>query len=209
MDLRAQKRRLRRTMVDVILAMDPRVRRAEDEALLGRFLTLEGRREAGVVLLYVKAFPEEIDTDAFLTRSLQEGQRVACPRVDRASRRLRLFEVRDPATELEPGTLGIPEPGPNCPEIAPREIDWALVPGLAFDGRGFRLGRGAGHYDRLLPTLRPDVLRWSLCYDCQWVEDLPDEAHDIPLDGVASPRKAIRFDKASTPGGGSTRRTPR
>ena len=66
-----------------------------------------------------------------------------------------------------------------------------LVPGLAFDARGYRLGRGAGHYDRLLPRLRPEVSRWALILDCQWVEDLPVEPHDIPLDGVVSPGREI------------------
>ena len=56
-----------------------------------------------------------------------------------------------------------------------------LVPGLAFDARGYRLGRGAGHYDRLLPTLRPDAPRWALALDCQLVEGLPIEPHDVPI----------------------------
>jgi 5-formyltetrahydrofolate cyclo-ligase len=88
--------------------------------------------------------------------------------------------------------MGIPEPGRHLAEVAPEEIDWALVPGLAFDDRGFRLGRGAGYYDRLLPTLRPDAPRWALAYDCQWIEALPNESHDQPLDGIVSPGKFWR-----------------
>ena len=65
------------------------------------------------------------------------------------------------------------------------------MPGLGFDDLGFRLGRGAGHYDRLLPLLRPDAPRWALALDCQWVEDLPVEPHDVPIDGVVSPGKTV------------------
>jgi 5-formyltetrahydrofolate cyclo-ligase len=63
------------------------------------------------------------------------------------------------------------------------------VPGLAFDNRGFRLGRGAGHYDRLLPSLRSDAVCWALCLSCQVVEALPVEPHDAPLDGFSAPDK--------------------
>jgi 5-formyltetrahydrofolate cyclo-ligase len=143
------------------------------------------------VLLYATAFPEELDTRAWLGLVLAGGRRLLCPRVDRKGRRLRLYEVKDPQADLRPGALGIPEPRPGAPEVAPGEVDWVLVPGLAFDPRGYRLGRGAGYYDRLLPTLRPDAPRWSLCLDCQWVDELPVEPHDAVLDGVVSPSKTV------------------
>jgi 5-formyltetrahydrofolate cyclo-ligase len=186
MDIRAEKRALRRAAVAGILAMDPAERRRQEAALAERLPGLPGFAGAGVVLLYANAFPEEIATGPLLRAALEAGKRLACPRVDRAARRLRLFRVADPAADLVPGTLGIPEPRPELPELAPDEVDWALVPGLAFDARGFRLGRGAGHYDRLLTALRPDAQRWALILEPQWVDALPVEPHDQPLDGVAS-----------------------
>jgi 5-formyltetrahydrofolate cyclo-ligase len=104
--------------------------------------------------------------------------------VDRATHRLVLHHVANLARDLTPGVLGIPEPLPRCPILDPRAIDWALVPGLAFDARGFRLGRGAGHYDRLLPQLRVEAPRWAAALSPQWLEDLPIEPHDQPLDGI-------------------------
>jgi 5-formyltetrahydrofolate cyclo-ligase len=190
MDVAARKQALRRELVGRILALDPDVRRAQEAALADRFAALPGFVGADTVLLYVTAFPEEIATGPMIGLSLALGKRLVCPRVDRAARRLRLYEVRDPSSDLRRGTLGIPEPRPSCPEVGPEQIDWALVPGLGFDDRGFRLGRGAGHYDRLLPTLRPDAPRWALALDCQWVDALPVEPHDVPLDGVVSPSKS-------------------
>jgi 5-formyltetrahydrofolate cyclo-ligase len=188
---RQRKRALRREMVGRILALDPESRRREEAELADRFATLPGFAGAGTVLLYVTAFPEEVATGPLLDQALARGKRLLCPRVDRAERRLRLFQVGDPRRDLIPGTLGIPEPRFDCPEAEPSDVDWALVPGLAFDTKGYRVGRGAGHYDRLLPTLRPGAPRWALILDCQWVEDLPVEPHDVPLDGVVSPAKAI------------------
>jgi 5-formyltetrahydrofolate cyclo-ligase len=188
---RERKRELRRAIVGRILALDPESRRRDETLLADRFATLPGFAEAETVLLYVTAFPEEIATGPMLDQALARGKRLVCPRVDRVERRLRLFQIDDPKRDLTPGTLGIPEPRTDCPEVEPGVVDWALVPGLAFDAQGYRVGRGAGHYDRLLPTLRPDAPRWALILDCQWVEDLPVEPHDVPVDGVVSPAKAI------------------
>jgi 5-formyltetrahydrofolate cyclo-ligase len=190
-EIRRRKRILRSETIARILALDP-ARRERDEALLAaRFPALPGFAGAHVILLYARAFPEEIATRPLMEHALQQGKVVICPRVDRAARRLRLYQVDDPDQDLVPGTLGIPEPRTDCPEVASEAVDWVLVPGLAFDARRYRLGRGAGHYDRLLPLLRPDTPRWALIHDCQWVEELPVAPHDVPVDGVVSPAKTI------------------
>ena len=180
-------------MVARLLALDPAGRAVAEAALVSRFAALPGYAEARCVLLYASAFPEEIDTAPLLSRSLALGKRLLLPRVDRAAGRLRLFVVADLTTDLRRGTLGIAEPKRSCLEADPSAVDWVLVPGLAFDARCFRLGRGAGFYDRLLPTLRPDCPRWAFAFDDQWIDDLPVEPHDAPLDGVVSPsRTALR-----------------
>lgn len=171
--------------------MEPQRRRLAESELQARFATLPGLASARVVLLYVSVFPEELVTEPFLRRVLDRGQRLLCPRVDRRERRLRLYEVCDLAGDLERGTLGIPEPKRTCVEFEPQDVDWVLVPGVAFDGQGYRVGRGAGHYDRLLPRLGPEVPRWSLIFDEQWVDDIPVEPHDVPLDGVVSPNRTV------------------
>ena len=106
---------------------------------------------------------------------------------------MRLFQVMSLNANLEPGILGIPEPRESCVEVDVTEVDWALIPGLAFDSRCYRLGRGGGLYDRLLPRIRPGVSCWALSFDCQIVPVLPIEPHDVPIDGVATPRRIIHL----------------
>lgn len=190
-DLRDRKRLLRGLVRDRILALDPADRARQEHRLLAEVPRLPGFDRAGMVLLYASAFPEEIPTAGLLALVLDRGRALACPRVDRPSRRLVLHRVDDPSADFRPGVRGIPEPRDACPVVPPEAIDWALVPGLAFDARGFRLGRGAGHYDRLLPLLRPDAPRWALALDPQWVDDLPVEPHDQPLDGVLGVSRAV------------------
>src|SRR5262245_52998758 len=141
----------REAIIAAVASLDADVRRGQEAVLLRSFPQLPGFVQADTVMLYVTAFPEELPTDGFFATAYQAGKRVVCPRVDRSARRLRLHRVEDPGRDLRPGVLGIPEPSPVLPEVAPESVDWVLVPGLAFDERGYRLGRGAGHYDRLLP----------------------------------------------------------
>ncbi len=186
------KQAIRRETIERILALSARDREAQEEVLSQRFPMLPGLAGAERVLLYASAFPEEIRTGAMLRWVLDQGKRLVCPRVDRKAKELRLHEIGNLAHDFQPGTLGIPEPRRTCPIIEPERIDWVLVPGLAFDARGYRVGRGAGHYDRLLPKLRPKVPCWALILDPQWVDAVPDEPHDVSLDGIVSPsREAI------------------
>jgi 5-formyltetrahydrofolate cyclo-ligase len=179
-------------MIAAILALEPDARSAQEDALVEAFPRLSGWSESRTVLLYVSAFPEEIRTERLLSLACEASRRLVLPRVDLAEGRLRLHRVGDPRSELKPGILGIPEPLPGLPEVGPDEVDWALVPGLAFDERGYRLGRGAGHYDRLLPMMRPDCICWSIGFACQLVSALPVERHDIALDGISTPDRTIR-----------------
>jgi 5-formyltetrahydrofolate cyclo-ligase len=186
------KRRWRRLIQAAISALDPDERRAQERFLIAAFPELPGFAAAKTVLLYVSAFPEEVETREILACAFDAGKRVLCPRVDRAGRQLRLHVLSHPETELRPGVLGIPEPRADLPEVPPESVDWVLVPGLGFDERGYRLGRGAGHYDRLLTRLRPDAVCWALCLGCQLVPQLPVEPHDMPLDGITAPDRVVR-----------------
>jgi 5-formyltetrahydrofolate cyclo-ligase len=185
------KRALRAAIRARILAMATESRAREESALVDRLPTLPGFGDARTILLYASAFPEEFDTGPMLRTALELGRRLLCPRVIRREGRLGLFEIRDLPGDFTRGILGIPEPREDLAEVDPAEVDWALVPGLGFDGRCYRIGRGAGHYDRLLPKLRPDAPRWSLCLTSQWVDALPVEPHDQPLDGVADSERMV------------------
>lgn len=85
---------------------------------------------------------------------------------------------------LVPGPFGILEPSADSLEIPICEIDAFLCPGLAFDAKGGRLGRGRGYYDRMLARARPDALKLGVCFPFQLVPDTFSELHDVPMDAV-------------------------
>lgn len=188
---RAAKRALRRRVRERIGAIDPADRIVYDRALVARATTLHGFNTARTVLLYAKAFGEEIETRELLAEVLAAGQRLILPRVSRDGSRLDLAEVRDLRLDLERGTLAIPEPAEHCAIVDVAIVDWLLVPGLAFDVECNRLGRGAGHYDRLLARARGDAPKWAIAYDEQCFEHIPTESHDQKITGVITPTRLI------------------
>jgi 5-formyltetrahydrofolate cyclo-ligase len=141
-------------------------------------------RLAKTVCCYV-SLPDEVQTGPLIMRMLEAGKRVVVPKVQ--GRRLALFEVRDPARELASGAFGVLEPTPGALRpVALERLDLVLVPGLAFDRRGHRLGRGEGYFDRLLARLPKSTPTIGVCYDFQRVDRLPNEPHDQAVGAVIS-----------------------
>ena len=168
--LAAAKRELRRAAA---AARDAVRNRAEAAgAACAHLSALPPYRSAATVLWYV-SMPSELATGRAIEAALAEGKRVAVPWCDGDDLGLWRLESMD---ELEPGTWGIPEPPParrREPErrISPEALDLVVVPGLAFDRRGRRLGHGKGYYDRLLA--RSPAVRAGLCYGAQVFPEVP------------------------------------
>lgn len=133
-------------------------------------------------------FGSELQTGEFLRSVLEQGKTLVLPRVNRHERRLDLYEIQDLECDLKPGTWGILEPDLRaCPEVAPDAIDFVLVPGIAFDPEGGRLGYGGGYYDKLLgegfPTLPPLV---AGAFEVQMVEAIPLQEHDVRVGRIVT-----------------------
>lgn len=150
-----------------------------------KILALESYREAQTVLAY-SSFGAEFATSDFIERVLADGKILGLPRVNRAERRLDLYRVDDPATQLAPGVWGIREPLESCQPAAHAEIDFVLVPGVAFTAQGERLGYGGGFYDRLLARLQPLAARVTAAFSVQICEDVPTDDHDQLVDLIVT-----------------------
>ncbi|MBY0439050.1 MAG: 5-formyltetrahydrofolate cyclo-ligase [Burkholderiales bacterium] len=158
-------------------------RRAEASAAIrSHLLRMPSLFTAGTVAAYV-GFDTEIDTGPFIAAVLAQGKRLVLPRVvdgeSRTRRHLVLHPVGDIERDTRPGRWGIREPDPAlCAAVDPLDVDFVLLPGVAFDRRGGRLGYGAGFYDRLLGSMRPDCLRVAAAFSLQVVPQVPLEGHD-------------------------------
>ncbi len=181
----ATKRSLRMSAGAARRGLSPTERREQSAAAVERLGSLPELRWCSAVLLYA-ATAEELDPSGLLATLRRRGVRTLYPRV--RDDRLELALVRD-TSRLTSGFRGIPEP--VGPAADPGMVDAALVPGLAFAPDGTRLGRGGGHYDRLLARL-DDVTTIGLCFSCQMVPRIPREDHDVPVDVVITERAVYR-----------------
>ena len=128
--------------------------------------------------------PTEVDTHPMIKKTLAMGKRVLLPQANLENKELEIYEIRE-RKDLQKGLFGIWEPDPDRARLAdPREADLVLVPGLLFDKKNNRLGRGLGFYDRFLKRLSRKVIKIGLAFSFQVVESIPAEAHDIPVDLV-------------------------
>jgi 5-formyltetrahydrofolate cyclo-ligase len=181
------KAALRRTVLARRDALDPASRARLSRSALARLQALDAFRAARAVLGFA-SFGSELDTRPFLEEVLASGRTLVLPRVDREARRLVLFRVARLETDLRPGVWGIPEPDPaRCGPAAPAEIDFILMPGVAFDPDGGRLGYGAGYYDRLLaswPSRLPPLV--AVAFELQIVPAVPVLAGDHRVDLVVT-----------------------
>jgi 5-formyltetrahydrofolate cyclo-ligase len=143
-------------------------------------------REASWVMLY-SPLPDELDVQPLMHNALQTGKNVALPRFDAIQKGYLACHVRNFNEDLRDGRYGIREPKDNCPPVRLNQLDFVLVPGVAFAMDGRRLGRGKGFYDRLLMSVCGS--KCGVGFDEQIVTDLPVEPHDIRLDFILTPTR--------------------
>lgn len=187
-DLSAEKAAVRAAARAARSAIAGPARIAGAEALAERLLALPELAGARVVLAYGAA-PEEIDVAPAVAALRAQGVTIAYPRIDGPGE-LGVCPINDDI-ELVRGTFGLREPAAHAPACDVSPLDAVLVPGVAFDDEGRRLGFGGGYYDRLIPRLRPDCALIGVAFDEQIVPRVPAEAHDARVHKVVTPTRVL------------------
>jgi len=142
-------------------------------------------------LMFYAAVNSEVDTWPMIKQALRENKLVCLPAVEKSTRLLQAFQVRDLEQDLRVGSLGIREPrNDRCPIFTPQDLQVVIVPGVGFDLEGFRLGYGGGYYDRFLRQV-PKAKFIALAFECQIVPRLPREEHDIPVHVLVTKERVV------------------
>jgi len=200
--IRSAKKQMRAAMRAVVDQMSAEQRHAGSVAACNRAIALDAFRHATTVMLYLP-ITSEVDVTSIAVRCFREGKTVCVPRVDWKRHDMHAVEV----SSLDDRVLEVDEHGVRTPRegqpIPPAMIDLVIVPGLAFDQCGMRLGRGGGYYDRFLARLKPaaGTVTVGIVFDQQIVDEVPAAAHDLAVDKVITDRrmscaKAVRAGKA-------------
>ncbi len=190
------KNSLRRRYADLRGGLTPEERAAAEAAICDRLFSLPAWREAVTVCGYISV-RGELNTRPILERAAAEGKTVALPvTVTSACEGRMVFRAlpNGDFDRLTPARFGIPEPDESCPALTHADLTRALilVPALAFDEAGYRLGWGGGYYDRFLDNLREadiPVATVGLVFSACRAELLPRESHDIPVHTVIDERR--------------------
>jgi 5-formyltetrahydrofolate cyclo-ligase len=165
--------------------------RAKTAAIWERLSVLREFSAATRLVVYVSTV-HEVDTQGLIRQLLAMGRQVCVPRFEPATQGYAASELHDFDTELTTGKFGILEPKPGAIRpVALDRIDAALVPGLAFDETGNRLGRGLGHFDRLLR--QTSGVKIALAFDFQVLDEVPAEAHDARMDFIVTETRVVNL----------------
>lgn len=142
-------------------------------------------------ILFYAPIRGELDLWDLMRDAISAGKIAVLPRFDSAKAAYAACRIREMEADIVSGKFGVREPRPGGEEIALNRLDLLLVPGIAFDRHGRRLGRGMGYYDRLLAGARGAAC--GVAYDEQIVDDIPVEEHDVPMNFLLTPTRWLTF----------------
>ena len=182
--LNAQKAALRNQIRTTLKTISPAARGAASAQTCVRLKRQKIWEEARTVLFFAP-LPEEVDLWPLLVEALADGKTVALPRFVSRTQTYTAARLQNLQTDIRTGQFGIREPAERCVEFTMDRLELVLVPGVAFDLRGRRLGRGRGFYDRMLAEMRG--LRCGVAFDEQVVAEVPATEQDECVEILLTP----------------------
>jgi 5-formyltetrahydrofolate cyclo-ligase len=198
------KSNIRKNILALREQYPPEMRSACSAAISARIVKLEIYRQATTVLGYM-SFGAEFASEVWIRKVLSDGKRLALPKVNRITNQLDLYFVEDLGRQLAPGLWGISEPiEERCEQLTVlNEVEFALLPGVAFSRDGARLGYGGGYYDKLLArqggtgTNQPALA--AAAYALQIVEQIPQETTDVKVEWIITEQETIACSESRNP----------
>ena len=190
-EIGAAKIQIREDISQMISALSESQVAEKTMAIEARLFEFANFLEAKIALLYVNG-EYEVQTEKIIKRSYDYNKIVVLPAFDPEKFEMNLMKVDHFAKELTPGPRNVLEPDPELCKTVPMErIDIAIIPGLAFDEKGGRIGSGLGYYDRLIPKLAITTRKVALTFEEQIVPQIPMESHDKHVDIIITDKRII------------------
>ena len=180
--MRKTKETIRKESLRILKNQDRKEGLRKSGIIKKKLFSLPEFKKAGLVMFYASK-PEEVDTSDMIREALEMGKRVALPRCT-GQGDIVPKEIKEIHADLEKSSFGIYEPRQSQEDVRLEEIDLVVVPGVAFDKKQNRLGRGKGYYDRFLKKLPKKTFRAGLSFRLQITENLPKDLQDIPVSKV-------------------------
>lgn len=189
MDL--NKKEIRKSIIKNRDLIDANVKQEMDDSIFEKFINSNFYKCADVIFTFV-SFASEVDTKKIIEYAIKDKKTVCVPKVISKDEGFIIYKING-LMDLEEGFYGILEPKNTCEIIDYESIDFILMPGVAFDKFGGRIGYGGGFYDRYLSSLKRDIPKIAIAYDLQIVDKIPMTGLDIYIDGLITEKEIIIF----------------
>lgn len=190
-DLKQTKSKIRKDMITALESL------SEDEIALktrkieNRLFDFANFIEANITMLYVSC-PGEVSTRNIIKYCLDYKKIIVLPAFDPQKFRIRLFKIDNIEKDLKPGSREMLEPDTaRCKPVPVECLDIAIIPGIAFDEKGGRVGSGEGYYDRFIPKLPITTRKVSIAFEDQIIPQAPMESHDKHVDIIITSERTI------------------
>ncbi|MBN1805045.1 MAG: 5-formyltetrahydrofolate cyclo-ligase [Sedimentisphaerales bacterium] len=187
------KAQLRRQLKDCLLSMTSQTRSRKSSKACRNLISIPQFQNASTVMMFL-SFPDEVDTSESILCAWQLGKTVAVPKVSRQHKHMIPVQINSLETGILTETSGLKNPTSRIP-MAFEDIDLVLTPGLGFDKKGNRLGRGGSYYDRFFANAELKASRCGFGFAEQFVEIVPVEEHDEPVDMLVTDEEIIYFNQ--------------
>ncbi len=184
------KRALRKELIIRRRQMDKRIKSEMDKAIADNVLASDCYKSADSLLIYIST-EIEVDTRQIIMQAFKDEKAVYAPRCMAGDGEMCFCKISS-FNDLEPGYKGILEPNSSCQGLVHAGKMLCVVPALAYDLQGFRLGYGKGYYDRFLAGFTCQKL--GICYDEFILDDVFRDKHDVPVDMIISDKREIFID---------------
>jgi 5-formyltetrahydrofolate cyclo-ligase len=189
MDLYNNKVYIRKSVIEKRDSITIDIKKEWDERILKKLIDNKSYEDSLVLFTFV-SFGSEVDTHKIISYALNDGKIVYVPKIKSKDKGIEIFRINT-LSDLKPGYFNILEPLENCPVGNIKDIDLILMPGIAFDRNGGRIGYGAGFYDRFLTNINSDVPKLALAYQFQVLDEVPITEFDVKIDGIISNKELI------------------
>ena len=191
MEKTAQKERLRKEILGKRILLSPEEINEYSSVIFKKLKKTEYYLQSKNIMFYV-ATKSEVQTKNMIEKSINIGKNISIPVMDCKSGNLHPSLLIDFNNELEKNNQGIFEPKGEFKRFFPEaKLDLIIVPGVAFDIMGNRLGRGKGYYDHFLKAIASSILKIALAYEIQIVEKIPTDTNDVPVDMIITEKRFI------------------
>lgn len=183
------KKDFRKYVLETRDSIEVKKRLEWDEIIFAKLINSKFYKESKTIFTFV-SFKSEVNTHKFIEHALKDNKIIGVPKIETKQTGIEVFQINS-LKDLENGYFDTLEPISKCPKINNENIDFIVMPGLAFDRDGGRIGYGGGFYDRFLMSLNEKVSKIAIAYHFQVFDEVPTNGLDVNVDGVITEKEFI------------------